>query len=401
MLKLLTLSLVTLLIGCASNIPIEHTPNIEKESPQKLVVLMDGTANDEASFTNVSKLHNLIALQSNPNTNTVYVHGVGTNGKFIGMAMGWGIGHDVREAYRYLGENYSRARDDEVYIFGFSRGAYASRILASLLNTAGIPEFDVGMTDDKKDDLVDDIYSAFKGEKTLSERQEAVSKVIGKQPQTVNVTFMGLWDTVEALGWPDYDENIDVPNGRYGDQLCNINKAAHALSLDDDRARIFTPILLTRNHLISDCKKKNINETVDEVWFSGAHSDVGGGYEDTELDGVSLNWMINKLQPFDLLPSNSGVYEDPLGVGHDPESGFFFGLIYYRLNRNLPLYTQDTDYNNGKLNIHSSVFERLANRKVLFNEFNWVGDQNYKECFNENSEFLDYIETSNCFDKVN
>jgi len=96
---------------------INHIPK-GNDKPVKLVVFLDGTANDEGSHTNIAKLHNLTTLQGNKNIRASYIKGVGTDGKVIGMAMGWGIGHDVREAYLFLAENYNYQRGDEVYLFG-------------------------------------------------------------------------------------------------------------------------------------------------------------------------------------------------------------------------------------------------------------------------------------------
>ena len=105
-----------------------------------LVIFFDGTSNDEGSHTNIAKLHNLVTLQNRSDISTTYIKGVGTGTKIIGMAMGWGIGDDVREAYLYLIDNYDHKYKDRISIFGFSRGAYTARILASLLYVAGIPD---------------------------------------------------------------------------------------------------------------------------------------------------------------------------------------------------------------------------------------------------------------------
>lgn len=389
------------LAGCAKNTALSHIPLKTDENPRKIAVFLDGTANDEASHTNISKLHKLTSLQENTNISTTYIKGVGTNGKFLGMAMGWGIGHDVREAYRYLGENYNPKQNDELYIFGFSRGAYAARILAALVHVAGIPDLRT-IPENKRNSRVKDIYSAYKSKKSIEERRKDVMAVTGSMPTSVKVEFLGIWDTVEALGWPDYEEDIVAPNPRYADQLCNIKKAAHAVSIDDDRARIFTPILLTRNHLVEQCtdsKELDIDNIVDEVWFSGAHSDIGGGYKDTDIGGVSLNWMIKHLSPYSLLPKDTKVYADPYGETHDPESGLF-GLIYHRRNRNLPAYTNGADYNNGRLKIHRSVLDRLAKTSVKWHESKWFNSEKYKKCFQSSQSGLEYIEGENCFDVI-
>ena len=95
-------------------------------------------ANEEGSHTNISKLHKLVTLQNKDDVLSTYIEGVGTRKRILGMATGWGIGNDVRSAYLFLLENYKE--HDKVYVFGFSRGAYASRILSSMLYVAGIPK---------------------------------------------------------------------------------------------------------------------------------------------------------------------------------------------------------------------------------------------------------------------
>lgn len=377
---------------------VNHIPVDKPDRPKDIVIFLDGTANDEGSYTNIAKLHNLVSLQSKTNIRTTYIKGVGTDGKVIGMAMGWGIGHDVREAYLFLADNYNHARGDRIFIFGFSRGAYAARILSSMINSAGIVESSVLKSKEDPYEFVSDIYDAYEGDMTLSDRRLAVQAVIGVEPVPRDVEFLGLWDTVEALGAPDYEENWKVPNKNYGDQLCNVKKAAHALSIDDDRARIFTPILLTHPHLISDCKTVKIDNIVDEVWFSGAHADVGGGYDNTDISGVSLNWMLGKIKKYEITPSNTNVYSNYLDKTNDPEAGIW-GLLYRKRNRDLHGYATFNSYNENKLKIHHSVVRRLSKMNPDYHEFQWQ-KSSFSSCFTQNKEGLEYLESSNCFTVV-
>lgn len=387
LLRLLPVLFLTFLYGCSTISPVNHVPKHDSNTPKKLVVFFDGTANDEASNTNIRKLYNLVTLQNRTDISASYIEGVGTKKKFIGAGLGWGIGYDVRQAYRYLGENYNQNNKDEVYIFGFSRGAYSARILAALTNIAGVVDLR-SMTEKQKIKHVDEIYSLYKGSKSIQAGRDAISNFISHSVKPVRIKFMGLWETVEALGLPDLDENSDVPNIRYNDQLCNIDKASHALAVDDDRARIFTPILLTREHLIKQCEKAiDINRIVEEVWFSGAHSDVGGGYEDTNIDGVTLNWMLSQIDinAKELLPAGEGVYADPFGKTHDPEAGVW-SLVYRKQNRDLN--SMNSSYNHGKLKIHQSVIDRLACVPVNSHEFDW--EKNYPHLFVQQGNTLLY-----------
>lgn len=411
-------TLVTALIalggGCSVVSRVDHVPQ-RLDEKRHLIVFFDGTANDEGSHTNVAKLHNLVTLQGRSEISTTYIQGVGTGARVVGMAAGWGIGKDVREGYLYLLENYDPAYQDDISIFGFSRGAYASRILAALLFVAGIPDTE-HLTVVQRKKLVGDIYDAYKSKETVEQRRKDVLEVLATQwkgrilprVKPVNVQFLGLWDTVEALGIPDYEENIDEPNERYSDQLCNVENAAHALSLDDDRARIFTPLLLTRKHLFEECGglKTPVNSKVQEVWFAGAHSDVGGGYKDTDIDGISLNWMMDKIEGAGLgwLPHNASVYGDYLGRTHDPEEGLF-GLIYRKRNRNISCYAakaeadgalcqkdeDDGSYIHGAtslsapLKIHQSVLDRLCVKLPESYESWWFREERFNRCLTCNS----------------
>lgn len=418
-----------LLVGCAHSPAVQHLPKqSDPTQPRQLVIFIDGTHNDEGSHTNISKLHKLVTLQQNTNIRAAYIEGVGNGLKIGGMAVGWGIGRDVREAYLFLAENY-RSPKDKITLFGFSRGAYAARVLAGLIHVAGIPDLNQYPMDEKsaslkgdklknyqrskRQNLINKIYAAYKGKGLkVAERRDLVAEVLDRaiqsarfsisKPDDVEIQFMGLWDTVEALAFPDYAENIEKPSDQYVDQLCNISRAAHAVSIDDDRARVFTPILLTLNHLKKclpgDYENNKVKEeidiakTVEEVWFSGSHSDVGGGYLDTDISGVSLNWMIGQIQNVEksLLPVGAMVYQDPLGKTHDPEKSM--GIFYQKRQRDLPCYALKMNAPPSadkqiKLKIHPSVFKRLSAIPIQHFEFKWMGrdqkDENrgtYKNC---------------------
>ena len=415
--------LIFSVVGCVPNTAVNHTPSRPAGIPMNLAVFFDGTANDEGSYTNIANLHNLVTLQGRSDISTSYIKGVGTGTKVVGMAMGWGIGHDVREAYLYLAENYDHLQQkDKIYIFGFSRGAYAARILSALLYVAGIPKLDQ-IEKGNRYDYINEIYKAYKGKKSVIDRRKQVLSVTGsKAIKPVEVEFLGLWDTVEALGFPDYKEDIHEPNTRYADQLCNIKKAAHALSIDDDRARIFTPILLTHRHLVEECDHEinSIENKVIEVWFAGAHSDVGGGYQDTNISGISLNWMLSQLEEnnINLVPQGTRVYADYSDLTHDPESGLF-GLIYRKRNRNIPCYMLKNGMINGKckrdkivkeegyeidhikpVKVHQSVIDRLCEKSPESFESKWFKDLNYLNCINCAEDGTGKINSDQCKKKI-
>lgn len=385
------LAVIGHLSGCTN---IQHLPKsvqtaIEEpvcgSSPRKIAVFFDGTANDEGSDTNVKRLHSLVTLQNRANIATLYLQGVGVGQDMQGAVTGGGINARVKIAYEFVLNHYRPEGEcrpaDEVYIFGFSRGAYSARILTTMLYFGG----NVEPTDRKhghtSTDLADIVHKTVFGplfgrvdqsarERTtvaLLEKQGVKPYGKSKQVQPITVNVLGLWDTVEALGpknflpstfwidlhWNFPEVNVDSVNFRYGERLCNVERALHAVSLDDNRATVFTPLLLTRKHLFVGCPfdqrpsggGQNNKRMIDsegrvrpsmlkEVWFAGAHSDVGGGYNNSALSGVSLNWMLSELEVTGLLPKGASVRQDEYGTSHNPASGAW-SILYPEVNRDI------------------------------------------------------------------
>lgn len=385
--RVMALGIFTLLAGCASS-QYSYSPNYPNHSKSKIIgVFFDGTANDETSNTNVARLRNLVYLQPNPDIHTIYVKGVGTAGlvsqKIFGRAVGYGIEEDVKQAFLYLGETYRPNSGDKVFVFGFSRGAYSARVLAGLVEIAGIPDFQaidqLPISEErktkKKEALVDDVFSAYRGDKSKEKRKQLVENLSAYAGNESEIEFMGLWDTVPAIGLPDYKEDVQKTPNRYYDQLCNVKKAAHAMSIDDNRSRVFVALTLTSESLIADCPDKDIGSIVEEVWFSGAHSDVGGGYN-TDLSGVSLNWMLRQIlaNTSGLVPPGTQVYEDPLGVSHIPSQWPY--IPFGNRNRDWMDYAKAFDYNGGIPKVHYSVVSRIATIPKKTLEFDWDDPQN-------------------------
>lgn len=370
-----TLVASVLLTSCSHmfSMPDPHlTDDPTAEGKHRWAIFFDGTNNDENSSTNVLALFQMLDRSRN-DTGAIYIEGVGAKGKPIGMALSWGLGHRVRVAYRYLAKRYRKG--DEVYIFGFSRGAYSARILASLLYHAGLPDEPSDAV--AEDALISKIYDGFKGDKSSSARVLDVKGVLDGLAvpsfSQVDVQIMGLWDTVEALGFPNYEENENVPNPRYGDQLCNVKNAYQALSLDDNRAQIFTPIMLTRNHLLADCKRGKgtpashevtaaaVRSKVEEVYFPGAHSDVGGGYAESPLKYFSRKWMHDKSSVQHLFQRcKECASGNAQGLSHDPQAEFPFNIFYKRLYRSIDRYASHKESTSDVVLFHQSIVERLA-----------------------------------------
>lgn len=391
-----------LLIAAAALLPacsINHKQMTSASaSPKHIAIFFDGTNNVEESDTNVKRLHSLITLQQRPDIATFYVEGVGSEYGAIGMGTGWGFQRRVKPAYKFLLDNYRPG--DRIHIFGFSRGAFSARVLASLLYHAGLPQHAKLSSSEVAEIVYDTVKHPVADEAARREKVHKILKekhgiVVAKEHDGINVEILGLWDTVEALGFPDwgarikhklgikpYGIDVDIPNTLYGDQLCNVNYAFHALSIDDNREWIFTPLLLGRKALFTKCPSAGamlnakggiIPGRLKEVWFSGAHSDVGGGYQDSMHSGVSLNWMISRINEAQvgagsntglakpILPPGAGVNADRFGRSHDPESGIF-GLIYHNINRNIGAYLTNEKKHRvefvDSMCVHDSVIER-------------------------------------------
>ncbi|MEM6610555.1 MAG: DUF2235 domain-containing protein, partial [Pseudomonadota bacterium] len=194
------------------------------------------------------------------------------------------------------------------------------------------------------------------------------------------IEAMALWDTVESLGVPNRSSDPREEQDRYLLTNCNVKAVFHALALDDNRPKLFTPIYVDAKQNYADCTDDDEKARIEEVWFAGAHSDVGGTYPRNEvisnhLAGVSLNWMLRRLEPYKLAPENFEVYEDPFGAIHNAretlsayrriEKGFREPIDYQILAQFLPEETTpDRDTRNAEWpqkrpKVHASALARL------------------------------------------
>lgn len=382
-----------------------------RPTERQLVVSFDGTASGPRDRSDVYKLQELIDAEGRRDVLSFYVEGVGAGFKPIGMATGWGIEYRVQLAYAFLLAQHRPG--DRIHLFGFSRGAFAARILAAMLYSAGLPagpeslcpppDADPSAADAWRSraeclfDVSERVYRAHRGDKGPEARIADVRRELDglglRFSRPARVATLGLWDTVEALGLVDTWEalevslGVEVPrdagerNRRYGDQLCNVDRAFHALSIDDNRADVFTPKLLTLPHLFHNCeagdpaRDSDDFSRVEEVWFAGSHADVGGGYLDCEyrpacMSNVSLGWMVQRLvrERTGVLRTALPIEGDALADSHDGENGSW---LYRRVQRDVRELVAGSRYDGGKPRIHCSVVERLAQRKPRCHEYGW------------------------------
>ena len=260
--------------------------------PKRLLVFFDGTWNtpdddgdlDGNTSTNVRKLCEAVRPKDGDGTvqEVWYDEGVGTKWyeKVRGGAFGVGLSENIRQGYAKLAEKY--AEGDEVWIFGFSRGAYTARSLVGMIRNAGLlkPEHK---------ELIPEAYSLYRTRDGGADSENAVF-FRREFSREVRVHFLGVWDTVGALGIPLQSFNW-FNRGFYqfhDTELSGIvANAFHAVAIDEHResysATLWEP-------------KEKPNQRVEQVWFAGAHANVGGGYPEGGLSDVTLAWMMKKAE---------------------------------------------------------------------------------------------------------
>ena len=296
---------------------------------KRLVVCFDGTWNNADTSgdaaTNVERLARSVRGSSGDLPQIVlYLRGVGSTGselqRLIAGATGEGVNDNIRSAYMFLAQNYLPEREeggevipaDEIFLFGFSRGAFTARSLAGFMSAAGL----------LKRQRLEDLPSAWAYYRSEGPHQpesfcDAYRSDCHREP---NVKFLGVWDTVGALGIPDSVLGFQLGGNEFHDTAPSkiVKNAYHALAIDEHRDE-FVPTLWTGT-VPNGCK-------IEQCWFAGAHSDVGGGYRDRTLADIPLLWMAEKAEACGLrLDWESGLLpredaSDPCAPQHESRVG--------------------------------------------------------------------------------
>ena len=289
---------------------------------KNIIICSDGTGNTAIKNrgTNVFKIFEAIDLNGhrvNPYLDpqvAFYDDGVGTETflplKLLGGAFGFGLAKNVRNLYMDLVRVYdpgdATTPADRIYLFGFSRGAFTVRTLAGLITKCGVLDRDKLRTTDALRAAVRKAYSTYRrsyrtwlgsvvnrilvGLHLRRADADAIAdfKRAHSIPAEVRIRFIGVWDTVDAVGGPFHTS--DVINAvfhrfKFPDQILSdkVDQAVHAVSIDEARAA-FGPVLW------------EAKPTVEQVWFAGVHSNIGGGYPKQGMSLVTLDWMMQKAQ---------------------------------------------------------------------------------------------------------
>ncbi|AXC10225.1 hypothetical protein ACPOL_0868 [Acidisarcina polymorpha] len=289
---------------------------------KKIIVCADGTWNtphgpaEMRTDTNVRKLYML--LREDPSQLKYYDSGVGTDGTpfehFFGGAMGTGLFQKVQDGYAFL--SYVWDPGDEIFVFGFSRGAYTARSLAGMIALFGVPTRNL---DNQTVKRIFDVYRIA----DASERKAAKAPLVGEYGLTdVDVRMVGVWDTVGALGIPGHlFTGFDQDKYGFLDTSLSpcVKNAYQAVSIDERRSQ-FTPTLWTN----ADGSPRDNDAQLQQVWFPGVHCDVGGSYSECELSNITLRWMVDNARSCGLQFNESELEKclapkpfNPLGQAHD------------------------------------------------------------------------------------
>jgi uncharacterized protein (DUF2235 family) len=257
---------------------------------KRLVVCCDGTWNyadqehdGKPCPTNVTKLDRLVAAVDARGIRQVpYYHpGVGTQRfqRLIGGAFGYGLGKHVRDVYAFLVDNFEPG--DELFFFGFSRGAFTARSAVGMVRNSGILKRE-------EKGRIKEAYDLYRDRERAPSSAEA-QRFRDAYATETKIRFIGVWDTVGALGVPLTGTRLfDFVNRRFqfhDVELSSWVEAAYQALAIDERRGPFEPA-------VWHPQPQSVEQKLAQLWFAGVHSDVGGGYVDSRLSDIALLWMV-------------------------------------------------------------------------------------------------------------
>jgi uncharacterized protein (DUF2235 family) len=361
---------------------------------KSIVLFSDGTGNSSAKLfkTNVWRMYEAVDLgppagDKRPQI-SYYDDGVGTSSfkplAALGGAFGWGLRRNVLDIYRYACRNYREG--DDIYAFGFSRGAFTARLVVALIASEGL------VRSENEADLLRKTVAAYRNFRKafLPRRLQWPTKLARglrdllsrtwSQPYdpTENlrphIRFIGVWDTVAAYGGPIVEITRAVDNWFFPLSMPDYSLhervlcARHALAIDDERDA-FHPLLWDEVHeagLVAD--QKVDPDRLQQVWFTGMHADVGGGYPDESLSYVSLLWMMEEaehagLRTLTVIKDRILALASSYGPIHDSRSGV--GAYYRYQPRKIAAWIDPADPRTLSLRDPAITDDRGRSRGVL------------------------------------
>jgi uncharacterized protein (DUF2235 family) len=272
---------------------------------KRLITCSDGTWNkpdnkDRGKLveTNVEKMFRCICSEDTSDQEKtvqqlkVYDQGVGTGyswkDRVLGGATGAGIDKNIKDMYTFLMLNYEPG--DEIFLFGFSRGAYTARSIGGLIRNCGIlkPEYML---------LLDKAYGLYRDRNKYSAPDSDLMTSFRKRyayEDKTPIKFIGIWDTVGSLGIPlPWYKLRNRDRYKFHDLTLSstVEYAYQGLAIDEKR-KLFMPSLWQESNTVRN--DPNHKQQMEQRWFAGVHSNVGGGYVDSGLSDVALNWLIEK-----------------------------------------------------------------------------------------------------------
>jgi uncharacterized protein (DUF2235 family) len=322
---------------------------------KRIAIFCDGTWNTPDKMkdgklcqTNVVKMANALSPKSLDGTAQVlyYDTGIGSEGsvtkRVFDGATGSGISEKIQQAYRFIINTYEKG--DELFLFGFSRGAFTVRSLSGLIRNSGIlkPE---------NLNLVPKAFSIYRSRHPRFQPREIEATLFRKTyavEETTRIKFIGVWDTVGALGNPLILKGLGHRKNQFHDTELSsrIDYAYHALAIDEHRENFEATLWLQQPH--------STGQVLEQVWFAGVHSNVGGGYSESGLSDIALHWMLGKAQSCNLNFDSLVLNPDQLASIRESYKGF------YRLKPKLyrPIDKADPKEGNTNESVHPTVVER-------------------------------------------
>lgn len=344
---------------------------------KNIIICSDGTGNTaiKGRGTNVFKIFECVDLNSHrfhperaPQV-AIYDDGVGTESfrlmRILGGAAGYGLSRNVRQLYKELCRIYDPG--DRIFLFGFSRGAFTVRSLSGFIGTCGIIDVNRLEGPEDLDALIKDAYEVYRG----CYRTWLMRKILGPPERSATaqfrgrhchggerIHFLGVWDTVDAVGLPLHVSDLInklVYQFKFSDLVpsSSVDRAVHALAIDDER-QSFQPLIW------DETTPPQPGQLIEQVWFSGAHSNVGGGYPKQGMSLVALDWMMQHAEQAGLrfVENERQYYREHANADdklYDPRAGL--GTFYRWLPRDIAAMCEASGVTPK---LHLSVLERIA-----------------------------------------